>query len=226
MAQPLVSVIIPVYNGAKYITEAINSILRQNYPNIEILVVDDGSTDNTLEVLKIFGNKIKILSQKNKGPSAARNLGLQNAKGSIIGLLDSDDVWTDNHIELCLPDLVNDSSYDFVHGLTRYVRNLGTKEETILKELYTEASGAASLYKKSLFDKVGFFDEDMHEGEDLDIAIRINEVGGKEKRILETTLIYRRHENNMTNDSNVIARGQINAFRKKLSRAKEKNGKQ
>jgi glycosyltransferase involved in cell wall biosynthesis len=219
--EPLISVIIPVYNGEKYITEAINSVLRQNYENIEILVINDGSTDNTLEVLKTFGNKIKIFSKENKGPSAARNVGLKNARGSIIGLLDADDVWTDNHIAVCLPDLINDSGYDFVHGLTRYVTNLGTPQETILKELYTEASGAASLYKKSLFEKIGFFDEEMPEGEDLDIAIRITEAGGREKRVPETTLLYRRHENNMTNDPAVIARGQMNAFRKKLARAKQ-----
>ena len=89
----IVSVIIPTYNRAKYITSAIDSVLSQTYNNIEIIVVDDGSNDSTREVLYRYGNKIRYVYQENLGVSAARNRGIELSKGEWIAFLDSDDVW-------------------------------------------------------------------------------------------------------------------------------------
>ena len=97
---PLVSVIIPLFNSEKFISETIQSVLNQTYPVIEILVIDDGSSDNTLEIAKTFKNKhVKIFSQPNKGASAARNYGIREASGTYIQFLDSDDFLSSGKIE-------------------------------------------------------------------------------------------------------------------------------
>ena len=121
-----------------------------------------------------------------------------------------------------LPYLGEESPYDFVRGLTQYVRNIGTDSEEITENLFMEALVSACLYKKSIFDKVGLFDETMRQGEVFDWNIRLVECGCREKRINESTLLYRRHEGNLTNDKNVVAQGQMDAFRKKIARAKNK----
>lgn len=96
---PLVSTIIPTFNRAHLVPEAIDSVLRQTYPNVEIIVVDDGSTDETQECLKRYGNRIKLIKQENAGPSAARNRGIAAAQGALIAFLDSDDLWLPEKLE-------------------------------------------------------------------------------------------------------------------------------
>ena len=94
----LVSVIIPTYNRAAWVSRAIDSVLAQTYSSIEILVVDDGSIDNTSEVLSVYGNKIAVIRQANQGVSHARNTGLKQAHGEYVAFLDSDDIWRHNKI--------------------------------------------------------------------------------------------------------------------------------
>ncbi|HIK58844.1 MAG: glycosyltransferase family 2 protein [Verrucomicrobiales bacterium] len=98
---PEISIIIPTYNSARYVTEAIESVLNQTYKNFEIIVIDDGSTDNTKEVLHPYlsAGQIQYIYQKNKGPGAARNTGIKVTKGAYIAFLDSDDSWTKDSLE-------------------------------------------------------------------------------------------------------------------------------
>jgi glycosyltransferase involved in cell wall biosynthesis len=95
-----VSIILPTYNRAQLICEAIDSILNQTYQDFQIIVVDDGSTDNTAEVLKSYIPKIRYIQQENKGPGDARNRGIEDAKGKYIAFLDSDDIWMDFKLEI------------------------------------------------------------------------------------------------------------------------------
>src|SRR5215510_11775591 len=97
---PLVSIIIPAYNSAAYIEEAIRSALEQDYEEKEIIVVDDGSTDSTPDILKSLQEQIVVLSQVNAGAGAARNRGLKHAKGTYIAFLDSDDFWVPGKLRL------------------------------------------------------------------------------------------------------------------------------
>src|SRR5437016_1233967 len=89
----LVSAVIPAYNYARFVCRAVDSVLAQTYPHLECIVVDDGSTDNTLEVLAPYGDHIRVITQKNAGLSAARNTGVRNAGGEYVGFLDADDWW-------------------------------------------------------------------------------------------------------------------------------------
>lgn len=218
-----VSVIIPVYNGARFISEAIDSVLAQTYPVAEIIVVDDGSTDTTREVLDTYAEKITLIALPHTGQSAARNAGLRKAQGAIIGMLDADDLWPVNHIELLIPFLQESSSYGYARGLTQYFRNTPDGQREYTKNLFMEALVGACLYTQSTLTTVGFFDESMSQGEDLDWHIRITEHGIQEKRIEQTTLLYRRHDTNLTNNPAFVQNGQIDAFRKKIARSKMKS---
>lgn len=186
-----VSVIIPTYNREKFIVRAINSVLSQSHRNIELLVIDDGSTDKTFEIAKFFKQKYPnflYFYQKNKGPSAARNKGILEAKGDYIVFLDSDDYFFPDFIKKCLECLLTES-YDLVIPKAYYRSVLDEGEyKLILKirdefpknheELYVElfkhfVGCIKMLIKKQLFQKVGLFDESLATNEDLDLWIRL-----------------------------------------------------
>ncbi len=118
-----ITAIIPTYNSAKYITEAIDSVLNQTYANIEIIVVDDGSTDNTENILSNYVNKNKIIyvKKKNGGPGSARNLGIKLANGEYIAFLDADDMWEKNKIEKQLSMALSSSS-DLVYTSRYFIK--------------------------------------------------------------------------------------------------------
>ena len=102
MVNPLISVVIPLYNKAKFICETLDSVLQQDYSNLEILVVNDASTDESLKVIKTYSDsRIKIINNKtNQGLSESRNIGIKNSKGELIALLDADDTWAINYLSI------------------------------------------------------------------------------------------------------------------------------
>jgi glycosyltransferase involved in cell wall biosynthesis len=224
MNNALISVIIPVYNCEKYIKYAIESVFKQNYSNIEIIVINDGSTDHTLAVIQQFKDRIRIITQENRGQAVARNTGIKQAKGSIIGFLDSDDLWPDNHIECMLPYLTEDSCFDTVRGQIKLVKTIENEIIEISEIVSIPALTGALLFKASVFEKIGLFDETMREGEDTDWFVRFNSSSCKEKKITETTLFYRRHDNNMTNSSEFIKKSLFETIRRKLSRERTSAG--
>lgn len=98
-SKPLVSVIIPCFNSELFIQDCVESVLKQTYENIEIILIDDGSTDESLSKIEQFSTKIMILKKENQGAASARNLGIRNSNGSYIAFLDSDDIWHPEKIE-------------------------------------------------------------------------------------------------------------------------------
>jgi len=110
----LVTVIIPTYNSAKYITEAVDSVLAQTYKNFEIIVVDDGSTDDTDEVLKPYMDKIIYIKKKNGGPASARNRGIESSSGEFIAFLDADDVWLPEKLERQVEFMKNNPEVEII----------------------------------------------------------------------------------------------------------------
>ncbi len=203
----LLSVIIPTYNRANFLTDAIKSINNQNYPNLEIIVVDDGSTDNTEELIQQLDDpKIKYIYQENKGPAAAKNTGLKAAKSDIIGFLDSDDLWPENKINLQL-NLLLKSELEMLFGGVKHLilKNSRDKEFIEHSETYRRNSLGSALFKKSIFKKVGFFNEELTHWEDLDWILRAAEAGINVKKTKEITLIVRIHNENISRD---IKRGE------------------
>ena len=116
MTEPLVSVIIPCYNQGKYLAEAIESALNQTYPHVEVIVVNDGSTDNTAEVAARYAGRITYVEQENGGPSAARNAAIGVATGSLIAHLDSDDRWSPQKLERQVPMFADPQKTAFHSG--------------------------------------------------------------------------------------------------------------
>jgi len=218
MNNALISVVIPAYNAERYLEEALQSILKQAYSPLEIIVVNDGSTDTTAAILASYGEKVKVLTQENKGPAAARNAGIKEAHGPVIAFLDADDLWTDNHLASMIEYVAPGSPYDFVRGKSKYVRNLGTSEEEILDPIFMNPLVSACLFRREVFEKVGLFDESMRQGEDFDWSLRLAESDCRGKHIDDATLLYRRHEHNLTNARDVVKNGQFEAFRKRRAR--------
>lgn len=222
-----VSAIVPVYNGEQFLAEAIQNILNQNYQPLEIIVVDDGSTDKTAEVAARFKDSIHYVYQPNSGPSAARNRGLRMAKGNAIAFLDADDLWSDNKLDFQVSYLAAHPSVDIVQGLIQQMRlsQLDNHEELIFKQAYTPynfVNIGSAIYRKSVFDKIGFFDETLSYGEDTDWFIRAWENGVSKVVLEEVTLFYRKHQDNMTLGKNLVELSFVRIFKKYLDRCRKR----
>ena len=113
---PLLSVIVPVFNGERTLAATLQSVLELGYDPLEVVLVDDGSTDGTAGVAKAFGDRLRYLFQENAGPAAARNRGLNEALGEVVGFLDADDLWTPAIVQHALPVLLAGNDVDIVQG--------------------------------------------------------------------------------------------------------------
>ena len=183
--KPQVSVIIPTYNRGWILKEAIDSVLAQDYKDLELIVVDDGSTDNTFEILASYGNDIKVLFQENKGVSAARNRGITEASGQLIAFLDSDDLWLPRKLSTQvgffnqMPDaLICQTEEIWVrNGIRVNPKKRHKKPSGMIFEPSLElclVSPSAVMTRRSLFDRVGEFDVTLSACEDYDLWLRIS----------------------------------------------------
>jgi GT2 family glycosyltransferase len=201
--RPLVSVIVPVHNGASFLPEAVASILAQNYPALEIIVVDDGSTDNLAELVRRFQAPIRYVRQEASGASAARNRGIREARGAFIAFLDVDDLWPPDNLGLMVEAMSADPAPDVVQGYAQIMRQLpDTKEYEFVGcplEVFLDYLGGA-LYRRAAFDKVGLLDESLIYYEDVDWFYRARDGGLVVQRLEQISLYVRRHEHNMTRD--------------------------
>ncbi len=222
MPEPLISIIMPCFNGEKYIESAINSILAQSYVPIELIIIDDGSTDNSKEVIQSFGDKVQYYYQPNGGPSKARNLGVKIAKGDYIGFLDADDLMNENMLAKCIsifgeyPETeIVWTKYQIVYeaNVPRYGIRIG-EDNTI----HTTYLGSA-LYRRKVFDKIGLLDEQLRFSEDTDWWKRAMEAKLNVQKIEFIGIIYRRHQNNLTNNpESVSARNLMSLLHNSIKR--------
>ncbi len=215
----LISVIIPCYNREGFIGEAIQSVLNQRCHPVEVVVVDDGSTDHSKKIIEQFGNPVRYVFQENRGPSSARNTGLRHVNGEFVGFLDADDLWPENRLVEDLAVMNRDPDLGFVIGCTRQVCCRGRKNGDIHKEetIFNLLIGAA-LYRSSAFTTVGNFTETMKFCEDLDWFLRAREHGIPFRVLEKISLIYRVHENNMSNDRKQVGSYILRAFKRSLDR--------
>jgi hypothetical protein len=218
---PLVTVIIPVFNGQKFIRDAVDNILRQNYPALEIILVNDGSTDQTDAIIKQLPVDVRYFSQDNCGPGVARNRGIRDASGEFITFLDVDDLWPDNNLNRLVGEMLRDPELEVVRGYGQLMeRNAQTGEYDFIgnpKESFPHYI-AAAIYRKSAFAKVGLFDPTLRFGEDADWFLRAAEQGLNIRRLEETTLYVRRHGGNMTEGRNMVELNAMKIFKKSLDR--------
>jgi len=183
--KPLVSVIIPTYNRGWVVQEAIDSVLDQDFSDYELIVVDDGSNDNTREILGAYGKAITVLQQSNRGVSAARNRGIAEAAGRLIAFLDSDDLWLPRKLstqvkffEENADAVINQTQEIWIrNGLRVNPKKRHHKFSGMIFERSLAlclVSPSAVMIKKSLFDAVGVFDERLPACEDYDLWLRVS----------------------------------------------------
>ncbi len=220
-----VSVVIPVYNGKCFLAEAVQSIRQQNYQPLEIIVVDDGSTDGSAEIAA--GLDVRYFYQPNSGLPAARNKGLQMSRGDVITYLDVDDLWSDNKLRLQLEHLRRDPSAEIVLGHTQLVQVVGFGEGKHKNKEWSAPTLAMSMgcasFRRSVFDKVGLFDERQRYCDDLDWFMRARELGICILVHPEVALYYRRHQGNMTNQIELGNYHMLRMLKKSLERRRQKD---
>jgi len=216
-----ISVVIPTYNRAKLLAEAVESALQQSRPPDEIIVIDDGSKDNTAQAVARFGRKVRYIQQENAGPAAARNHGVKVASGEFIAFLDSDDLWVKNRLERQLAALEEHPDLDFLLGLEAkfsadeesdsceikevdVLQSLNSIEciipnplELLLKENFIPTSSV--LLRKSCLATVGSMDAAVQPAEDYDLWIRFALQGFRFGFINAVLCRRRLHEGNLVN---------------------------
>ncbi|MGK7898920.1 MAG: glycosyltransferase [Xenococcus sp. (in: cyanobacteria)] len=203
---PKVSVIIPTYNSALYLGEAIDSVLNQTYTNYEIIVIDDGSTDHTVELLEPYQDKVHYFYQENQGVSAARNQGIALAKGELIAFLDADDIFMPHKLEKQVAVFEEQSDLGIVNSGYRLIRENGEfitdikRWETIPKLtietwiLHQPVLPSAMMFRKEWLEKVNGFDTRWFSSEDVDLVFRLISRGCRGVWLPEVTIYYRRHD--------------------------------
>lgn len=223
MISPLISVIMPAYNASEYIVETLNSIKSQTYTNWEIIIVNDCSTDNTVDLINQFAeqvdNSIKVINnKKNQGVSSSRNVAVANASGVWLALLDSDDIWLANHLETLINEVIKDSELSVVFsGFQAFlddVNNIIFHQEIrkdILDDfylsLYTHKIGITSstaLIKKKSWNNVGGMINGLNYCEEMELFIRLAKVGSKFKFSELYTTLYRKHSKLTSASDNAV----------------------
>ena len=186
---PLVSVLIPCYNREKLVKDSIDSALRQTYQNIEVIVVNDGSTDNSLSVIKSYGDRIKYIDASNQGACAARNAALKLCQGEYVQFLDSDDILDQSKVEKQIPILLGDladisfcqadyfdESGPLISDSSGYPEPTGDHLDYILSYNYATT---LPLHKKSWLELIGGFRENLKRAQDTDLHIRLVSRGAR-----------------------------------------------
>ena len=190
---PLVSVIIPTYNRASLLPAAIASVLGQTYSNVELIVVDDGSTDGTQHLLEGYGDRLRWISQPNAGPAVARNRGLSIARGDILAFLDSDDQWLPTKLERQVASLEEagseaacslcnctvlfangerTSTFAIADTIPKCPTGLWTNPAEVLLNRFVMFNQAVAI-RREVLERVGYFDESLRFGEDYDLPFRL-----------------------------------------------------
>jgi len=221
---PLISVIVPVFNGERYLAEALESIENQTYPHIEIIAVNDGSFDKTMSVIKSFPSVIS-LSQPHSGLSAALNNGIRNAKGHFFAFLDADDIWEKDKLSNQMKVFMEDPGIEAVFG---HIVPFGFSKEI------TEAEGknpirnmpgyckGSMLIKKKSFFRIGFFDTRWKIGDFIDWYKRAKEKDLKTALIPEAVMKRRIHSRNMSSSKGRGKKDYVRILKAAIDRSRNK----
>jgi glycosyltransferase involved in cell wall biosynthesis len=229
---PAVSVVIATYNRADYLRESINSVLRQRFQDFEIIVVDDGSTDNTREIVAAYGPRVRFVYQENRGSSAARNLGVRHARASWVSIQDSDDQCLPNHLEALSGYAGKHPELGMVFANGAYLEGPAHNRETIipaaksrrlaergvhLEDLFGKSIVRlqAALISKRCYEEVGGHDETLRISGDLDLTLRL--ISRYPVAYLdEVVFSYRKHSGNISANQEIRLLENIRVIEKLL----------
>jgi len=225
-----ISVILPVYNRAKYLGEALDSVIRQSYDNYEIIIIDDGSTDASFDIASMYAanlpKQIKVFKQINSGPSRAKNAGIEFSTGEFIAFLDSDDTWHCNKLEEQVEIAKKFDNFSFIY--TGY--NIIDSNGNILDQIYPDKrfsgfihdkmwlinntiSGGTILVKKNNLLRIKGFDKNLQGAENLDLRLRLSKMGPVyySNKLLYN---YRKHESNLSSQSSIMNTSHLSLINK------------
>jgi glycosyltransferase involved in cell wall biosynthesis len=214
-----VSVVIPAYNGDRYLGAAIDSVLGQTYQDYEIIVVDDGSTDNTAQVAKQYGKAVRYLSQTNQGVAASRNLGLAAAMGDYIAFLDQDDLFLPDKLSSQVALLDRDDKLGMVNSGWQIYRgdslsDCQAERQAAVKPwqqipqltatnliIWKPVFLGAMLFRRNWLERAGGFNTTLEQTPDVDLVLRLAKIGCPAAWVEQVTVKYRQHETNASNDA-------------------------
>ena len=224
----LVSVIIPVYNCERYIAEAIQSVLSQTYRALEVIIVDDGSTDKSASIVKSFDSSIRYYYQPNRGQAVAMNQGINLAHGDYLAFLDADDLWTKNKTMLQMQAFKVHPAVDIVSGHIKQffspeLDENFTKKIKCVTELMPGHTLKAMLAKREVFDRIGLFETNWDVGVEMSWHLRAIEADLNIMMLPELVFLRRIHESNkgITNRHFINQRARI--LKASLDRRRKNN---
>lgn len=220
-----VSVIIPAYNGDRFLAQAIDSVLQQTYGDYEIIVVDDGSRDRTPQVVQQYGDRVRYLRQSNQGVAASRNLGLAAALGDYIAFLDQDDILLPHKLSSQVARLDRDDNLGIVNSgwqissenatntvnqdndcqelaktavrPWQQIPNLTAPNLIVWKPVFL----GAMLFRRNWLERIGGFDITLEQTPDVDLVMRLAKIGCPAAWVEEVTVLYRQHDTNASNNA-------------------------
>jgi glycosyltransferase involved in cell wall biosynthesis len=223
---PEVSVVIPTYNSARYAAEAVESVLAQTFEDLEVIVVDDGSTDDTAEVIGSMASPVRYLHQPNSGVSVARNHGIEESTGRYVALLDADDTWLPEKLSKQIEALRGAPGYRLCYTAlmitdadlspigVREAGFAGTALETLLLQGNIVGGGSSTvLCERDLFGEIGGFDPDLSQCADWDMWIRLASLTDF-LYLSEPLVRYRQHGESMSNDPQLLEKDSVRVLEK------------
>ncbi len=226
---PLISCIVPVFNGARYLREAIDSILGQTYAPIEIIVADDGSTDETPAVTKSYKERVRYEFQSNSGAPAARNLGLHACRGEFVAFLDADDLWVTDKLHLQMARFTSRPELDCCVTLVQnfWVPEVGDEEKLFANHRISAPMPGyvtqALLARRRTFEIVGEFNESLRHGDGTEWFLRAAEKGAV-MDILPDVLVRRRlHRSNISRAVTASRNDYLDLLKASLNRRRQLN---
>jgi glycosyltransferase involved in cell wall biosynthesis len=222
---PEVSVIIPSYNAGRYLADAVDSVLNQSFRDLEVLIVDDGSTDDTESVARCYGPPVRYIRQLNAGVAAARNRGIKESRGRYVAFLDADDTWHRDKLEAQVKALRENPSHRACYtafttvnanlaplNVTRSSRRAAALEDLLLRGNVI-GSICSVVCERSLFETVGHFDPSLSQCADWDMWVRMS--AHTEFLYLDVPLVtYRQHATNMSRNAPLLERDSVQVLRK------------
>lgn len=229
----LVSAVIPTYNYGRFIARAVTSVLGQSYQAVECIVVDDGSTDDTAEVLRGFGRDVTVVRQTHRGVSAARNAAIAVARGEYIALLDGDDEWHPDKVATqvrrlaAAPDLgcvgsglvhvAANGRRDVISGRRNTLDRRRVLRDVALRRYWIGGSGSGAVMRRAALDRVGPFDEQLAAAEDWDMWMRFAATTPIDN-VEDVLVSIHRHGTGIFRDAALVERNQWHAYRKAVAR--------
>lgn len=222
----MISVIIPAYNAERYLRQAIDSVRAQQDVPTEVIVVDDGSTDDTRVVARTAGDDIRIVTKSNGGAATARNAGVAASSADLVAFLDADDIWPEGRLACLAHRLIAEPSMLMAIGKTQLVREEGTpasgRQLVPVGVPWHAPAFGSGLFRRQVFTVVGPMDPSLQLAEDLDWFIRARERGVPTLVVDDLTLHYRWHGENLTSGADPIRRRMMVALKRSLDRRRQR----